>query len=436
MNSHLNIFKTFSKEERTYQLENDLTRAFAICLQEDALFFHEVLKVIFNDDKELELLLSNVETENKLYINIQESSSDIKTYDRIIAVSLSENEMNIESFKNQVHLKKYDPICDIVIILNEIVIIVEAKRDNVDCTAQLFNQAYNIVKNSNNTENFNNIVTPVDLNWKKLMQIASTVYSFQKTVGQINRLTLDFINLVKGHNPNWLPETPIVALLPTQTTSIRRRVESALNYLDIKSDFKKLTYSDRLGLLFTKPWAQEILFHIAQNGDLEITVYAGNTKGQGWHIFSNDVHIAKELKIDGIDYTVNQRYHIKLTSFQKFFAGLWVGDDAFKKPGLYSTQNYHYYTGRNVKSKGDWNAVEQLFDDYFAPDYNWREELNWQEKVLNTNKTQFDLSFGYELFVVIPFNELKKSDTSAINLEGLTTLIASIYRSFENDLIK
>lgn len=247
MNSHLNVFKTFSKEESTYQLENDLTRAFAICLQEDALFFHEVLKVIFNDDKELELLLSNVETENKLYINIQESSSDIKTYDRIISVSLSENEMNIESFKNQVHLKKYDPICDIVIILNEIVIIVEAKRDNVDFTAQLFNQAYNIVKNSNNTEN---------------------------------------------------------------------------------------------------------------------------------------------------------------------------------------------YTGRNIKSNGDWSAIEQLFDDYFAQDYNWREALNWQEKVINTNKTQFDLSFGYELFVVIPFHELKKRDTLSTNLDGLTGLIASIYRSFENDLIK
>ncbi|WP_312748027.1 hypothetical protein [Sphingobacterium multivorum] len=436
MNSHLNIFKTFSKEERTYQLENDLTRAFAICLQEDALFFHEVLKVIFNDDKELELLLSNVETENKLYINIQESSSDIKTYDRIIAVSLSENEMNIESFKNQVHLKKYDPICDIVIILNEIVIIVEAKRDNVDCTAQLFNQAYNIVRNSNNTENFNNIVIPVDLNWKKLMQIASKVYSFQKTVGQVNRLTLDFINLVKGHNPNWLPETPIAALLSTQTTGIHRRVESALNYLDIKSDFKKLTYSDRLGLLFTKPWAQEILFHVAENGNLEITVYAGNTKGQGWHIFSKDVQIAKDLKIEGVYYTVNQRYHIKLTSYQKFFAGLWVDDEAFKKPGLYSTQNYHNYTGRNVKSKGDWNAVEQLFDDYFAPDYNWKEALNWQEKVINTNKTQFDLSFGYELFVVIQFHELKKRDTLSTNLDGLTGLIASIYRSFENDLIK
>ena len=42
MNKHLNIFTTYAKDNRTYQLENDLTRSLAICLQEDALFFHEV----------------------------------------------------------------------------------------------------------------------------------------------------------------------------------------------------------------------------------------------------------------------------------------------------------------------------------------------------------------------------------------------------------
>ncbi len=51
MNAHLNVFKTYTKKERTHQLENDLTRALAICLQEDPLFFHEILKLIFEDSK-------------------------------------------------------------------------------------------------------------------------------------------------------------------------------------------------------------------------------------------------------------------------------------------------------------------------------------------------------------------------------------------------
>src|SRR5690606_8516329 len=189
MNSHLNVFNTYTKKERIYQLENDLTRAFAICMQEDALFFYEILKVILNDDKQLDLLFSNTEVENKVNINIQINSSEINSYEKIIAVSLSEYKMNVSDFLNQTHRHEYDPICDIVIELNDIVIIIEAKRDGVDCTAQLYNQAYNIVKKSNDIEKFNEIVESRDLNWEKLMQIASKISSFQKTVGKVNRFT-------------------------------------------------------------------------------------------------------------------------------------------------------------------------------------------------------------------------------------------------------
>jgi len=436
MNSHLNVFNTYTKVERVYQLENDLTRAFAICLQEDALFFYEVLKVILNDDKQLDLLFSNTEVENKVNINIQVNSSNINSFDKIIAVSLSEFEMDVNEFAKQTHLDEYDPICDIVIELNDIVIIIEAKRDGVDCTAQLYNQAFNILRNGYDIENFNELVEPRDLNWKKLMQITSKVSSFQKTVGQVNRLTLDFINLVKGHNPNWLPETPIAALSLHQSNAIRRRVESTLNYLEISHGFKKLMYSDRLGLVFNKPWAQEILFYVSEKGDLAITVYAGNTKAQGWHLFAREVEIAKNLCVDGTDYILHQGCHIKLTSFQKFFAGLWVNDQYFKKPGLYSKENYFNYTGRRIKSKGHWIELEQLFDEYFLETYDWRSKLNWQQKVIGTNKTQFDISFGYELYMVIPFEELKKIDSSATNLNGLADLIKSCYKAFEEELIK
>ena len=48
MNSHLNIFKTYTATDREHQLENDLTRALAICFQEDPLFFHKILEDMFS----------------------------------------------------------------------------------------------------------------------------------------------------------------------------------------------------------------------------------------------------------------------------------------------------------------------------------------------------------------------------------------------------
>lgn len=436
MNSHLNVFNTYTKVERVYQLENDLTRAFAICMQEDPLFFYEVLKTILNNDSQLDLLFSNTEIENKVNINIQINSSNITSYEKIIAVSLSEVEMDVNYFFHQTHLHEYDPICDIVIELNDTVIIIEAKRDGVDCTAQLYNQAFNIVKRSNDIGNFNDFVEARDLNWRKLMQIASKVSSFQKTVSQVNRFTLDFINLVKGHNPSWLPETPIAALSSIQEFAIRRRIESAINYLEINDGIKKLTYKDRLGLEFNKLWAQEILCHISDNGDLVITVYAGNTKAQGLHIFSRPVEIAKELIIDNVSYPLHKGYHIKISN-QSYITGLWFSDaDLVTDSNLYSNETFFNYAGKNLRGK-DWDDIEDLFNrNFLLMRFDWREYCQWYNKVINTQRNQIYLSFGYELYIVIPFEKLKKVDNSATNLNGLVDLIRSSYRAFENDLIK
>lgn len=71
MNKHLNIFKTYTKKNRSYQLENDLTRALAICLQEDALFFHEVLKTIINDSGLYNKLFEDLDGDTEVQIEIQ-----------------------------------------------------------------------------------------------------------------------------------------------------------------------------------------------------------------------------------------------------------------------------------------------------------------------------------------------------------------------------
>jgi hypothetical protein len=436
MNSHLNVFKTYAKENRVYQLENDLTRALAICMQEDALFFYEVLKAIINNDKEFELIFSNSDIENKLNIGIQINANSISGFQKIFAVSLSEKEMNLDNFFNQTNIVVYDPICDIVIELNEILIIIETKRDSVDCTAQLYNQAFNILKNSNYNLEFNQIVQPRDLNWRKLMQIGSKVLAFENTVANTNRFTVDFINLVKGHNPNWLPETPIAALHHTNSFAIKRRLDSAFNLLDFEKFCSKLNYADRIGLRFNKPWAQEILFYVNDTGDIYITIYAGNTKAQGLHIFNQSFSIAESLNILNEKYEIDKQYHIKFSSFQKFFTGLDFYDEDLKIFDLYTIDNFHNYTGRNYKEYGNWEQLETLFDKYFKEEFNWKEQCDWCRKITNSGKSQFDLSFGYSFSITIPFERLKEIDNDMNNIVPLADFVKEIYKAFEEDLIK
>ncbi len=434
MNSHLNIFKSYTNTDQTYQIENNLTRALAISLQEDSLFFHEVFKEILKGTNFYNQLFESLESETNVSINIQKRASQIANFDHIFAISLSESE--ISDFWKQNYDKNYDPICDLVIQINNIVLVFEAKRDDVNCTAQLYNQILNIINTENepkafNKENYGDLITPFDLNWPKLMAIAVKVSSFEKTMNSQNRFLSDFISLVKQHNFRWLPEPSISALQPENKDAIKRRFESTIEEVAKTTEISKLNYNDRLGLEFYRNWAKEILFWIKDNGNLGASIYPGNTKGQGYSLFENTPRFREKLTILGNDYNTNYSYHIKLTSFQKYFQGLWFSETDLKKP-LYTIENFNNYTGRK-KRGNQWEQLATLFDDCL--NYDWKKQCDWENSVINSGKNQFDISFGYEVHIEIPFEKLKELDQKQSELDNLINLVIEIHKSFSNELL-
>ncbi len=434
MNSHLNIFKTYTNSHRNFQLENDLTRALAISLQEDSLFFHEILKEIFNGTKFYSQLFDSLENETEISIDIQKKASQIIDYDHIFAITLSE--AVISNFWEADNNRNYDPICDLIIKINNIYLIIEAKRDNVDCTSQLYNQILNIVNFGENKIKFlsnkehGEIITPYDLNWSKLMLIAVRVLAFEKSFGNPNRFLSDFVSLVKDHNYKWLPEAPINALNDSNKNLIIRRVESAIiEASKLNDNIVKLSYPDRLGISFSNKWAQEILFDIDQNGDLNVSIYPGNTKAQGYELFKIDPIFNNEIELLKEKYETEKSYHIKLTSFQKYFAGLYFKDNVVKKE-LYTVNNFRKFTGRKKRDK--WSEIELFLDD--SLNYDWKKQCDW-DKLINSGKNQFDLSFGYEIIVKIPFKKLKEIDTRQSDLSNLIELIEDIYHKYSEHLL-
>jgi hypothetical protein len=428
MNTHLNIFNSYSKSNRQFQLENDLTRALAICLQENSFLFNDILKLIFDQTNFFNEFFNDLETNNEIAITIQHNSNSIKDFDKLFAVSLSEHIMKKEDFWNQKHETLYDPICDIVIRINQNVIIIEAKRDNVNCTAQLYNQAFNICQ-KNSIDNMKDIVYPVDLHWAKLMEKAVKVHSFETATGTHNRFIKDFIDLVKNHNFKWLPEPSISSVSPDNKMAIQRRIESAINELCKTEKYKRLEYNDRLGLYFDQPWAQEVLFNVSDKGDLFISIYPGNTKAQGAYIFAREPQLKRALSINNKTYDITTLYNIKFTSFQKYFEGLWFNEDKLAKP-LYTDHNFRKYCGRRKRGV-EWDEVANLFNECFKPSYDWKKECNWESKVIQSGKNQFDLSFGYFLEIIIPFGELQVLDKTKSDLIGLTNLIESAYNELK-----
>lgn len=430
MNKHLNIFKTYAKDDRNYQLENDLTRALAICLQEDALFFHEVLKAILGNAALYNQLFEDLNGDTEVHIEIQKKTSQLKEFDRVFAVSLSESTMS--DFWESVDITEYDPICDLVITINRILIIVEAKRNNVDCTDQLYNQIFNAFRHQGkNLKENTNDVTPFDLDWRKLMYIGVKVASFEKTTGSSNRFLMDFIELVKGHNFSWLPETPIGSLKSVSKNAITRRLDSAIvQFCKEDNSVEPLSYNNRLGTTFSRGWSNELLFSVEENtGDLVVDIYPGNTKGQGYSLFKKEPQFSETLNINGTSYKTKKKYHIKFMG-QSYITGLWLNEDDFIKP-LHTKHNFEKYSGR-VK-RADWFKIESLLDKHIVKD--WRHDCLWQNRVLDSNRSQFDLSIGYRISIKIPFKTLAKLDENHNDIVPLAHLIKSIYKSFETDLI-
>ncbi len=436
MNSHLNIFKTYAKMNRYHQLENDLTRALAISLQEDALFFHDFLKIIFANNDFYNKFFSNIERENSIEIDIQKRTSQIGDFEHIFAITLSGSPMG--DFWSSHCNDEYDPICDLVININDVCLIIEVKRNDVDCTSQVYNQVLNIKRTTNpgikrlEKAKFQDLVTPFDLNWKRLMETAVKIQSFESSLGKPNRFLTDFISLIKSHNFKWLPETPIYYLTEKDKHKIRRRIESAINELEKTiPEISRLPYNDRLSISFPKPWAQEILLKVEDNGNLGIAIYPGNTKAQGYSLFSKKPDFANSLNILDIEYSIDKVHHIKFTSFQKYFAGLWFGNDKLKGD-LYTPITFSKYAGRKKRGK-QWDEVESLLDKHL--DFNWKKDCDWATSIINSGKNQFDISFGYEISFEIPFNTLKELDKEEDDIKGLTGLIEEIYRSLKDKLL-
>ena len=236
----------------------------------------------------------------------------------------------------------------------------------------------------------------------------------------------------KNHNFRWLPETPINSLSSNNKNSILRRVDSAIiEASKINNEINKLHYNDRLGIGFPKKWAKEIIFNINEDGDLDVSIYPGNTKSQGYSLFSTSPNFSSQVMLLSEPFDIYKNYHIKFTSFQKYFSGLWFGEKEMKE-NLYTKNNFYKYSGRK-KRGSDWEEIAGLFDKHLQ--FDWRQQCNWDDKIINSGKSQFDLSFGYSILMKIPFSKLKELDIQESDLSNLSKLIIEIYNAFKDKLL-
>ncbi|KQS91722.1 hypothetical protein [Chryseobacterium sp. Leaf394] len=450
MSKFLNVFRYYTNKVREFQLENDLSKALAITLMENSMFLYGSLKEIL-DKNDFEKLLNQDLASTSLDISIQRDTRELKNYDKIYAVSVSEEILNtVDFYKLNLGVINKE-ITDIVIQINaleetnnqRIAIIFEVKRNRQGVLQQLFDQALSMVSNDSIDFNFQNfrdeefskMIIAKDWNWKKIMSTAWSVYNFQKFTDSDTKILSDFIEFVRSHNPLWMPQFCLNITSADSHSKIMERIEDCITASFPPEEI--LPYKGRLGIKMNMiNWCNElIIYNNLKNSipSIQFAVYPGNTKSQGNSIFkTTDIPKLKQhLIIRSTKYNVAHRFHIKFSAFSSYFSSIdFIQRDLFEGIDIYTKVNFNKFSGRKTRNDNNWKEIEDFFDLNFRPDFDWRSKCNWQEKMINSRRTRFDVSFGYSCIITIPYSILQTIDVDTNNLLNLGGLVEDVRQEF------
>ncbi len=443
MNHHLNIFRFFNESTEKEFIENNLSRAFSLCLTNNSFFLNEYIQDIVTPE-DYQYLFSSISSDTKYFIDLQIDTATIEkeSYKTVYAVAMtSDRSLNMDDFFTQPEYSDKKNITDILITIKDIAILIEVKRTGEDCKAQLFNQVLPFIKEKDKFE-----VKAKRYSWQEVVLILEKVKHVQQLVSQSSVFINDFLELSEIKYPEWFePKSfnviPFTAQSRTpNNTQLMKRMRQALAGVSqiAGDDYQLLPYNDRLGISVPFGWASEVIPEFDSYDDaikdyVVFYIWPGNTKQQGYYIFNKplDWTSKRTLSVDGTEYELEIVYNVKLCHFNRYVAGINFYNSYVSKP-LHTADNFYNQSGK--WNSDSWKDFEQLLDEHFKPEFNWRDKCKWDDNFTNTDRSYFTMSLGFEVCVYIPFANFKSIDKTETDITKVSDLINRIVIAFK-DLI-
>jgi hypothetical protein len=382
------------------------------------------------------------DNEFNVYINIQIEPSQYaaEELEHVYAIAMSVDDLDMTDFvAQQINPGKLRDITDILIQIKDILIVIEVKRTEEDCKAQLLNQ----VKNLNQ-----NIITPKSFSWKNLINIFNKLKALRLGINQPSIFLDDFLDLIYSRFSSWFPDIPFNTLpfatgyISPAAIRVNARLEKAIKLCCQKYGYSRLEYHDRDGFHINFGWAVEFIpeFEIIEDKEyLVCKIWPGNTKGQGDILYAKDPDLKwihkNSLDILGSKFPLWIKYHIKLTHATRYISHLDFNEDPviLKKP-LYTFANHKSNAGiwKREDDKYSWQYFEALMDNHFIDPLFWRTELKWQQKFLTTGRKHLGVAFGFVLSLGIPYEDLKQLDKKQGDINKVADLLHNSVIAMQN----
>jgi hypothetical protein len=417
MNRHLNIFNFYNGSHADY-LEDNLSRAFALCLKYDSVFLDKILQIVLPENKYSELFNTDYPDYN-IEIDLQNRTTDLENFSKIIAVACSGKE--ITEFESVVPRETEFPETDVSIIINDTCIIFEFKRTAEDCAAQLKCQAEKVKANCPEETT----IEYKDLSWSKIVKILLNVSSLQKQIHTENPFSSDFIKFLENF-PQWFPsrllrnipfpkseDDPNYYYLNSRLNQLKNQIYGAENTREYIGKFNRYVITVKFR------WINEVSIEPEQAKDgnfIIIRFHVGDTKGQGYHFFKRNPR--------GIDWSkVERSYTLKAEPYLRFAhlnsSRLWIRPTEEESSKTHNQEFFSKYAGKHQRE--NWIEIENVLDGIIS---DWRnkcylpsttEKCDWADIFDRTNRQHFDVSMGTMLSVYLPYEECQTLDDKEEN---------------------
>ncbi|SDC23776.1 hypothetical protein [Pedobacter soli] len=434
MNQHLNIFRYYNESNSSEFIENNLSRAFAICLESDTLFFSKYIQAIVEKD-DYDYLFNHYEDGSVYQIDLQvnTNSLEVSGLKKVYAVAMTaDRNLDMGDFLSlEASVSKEINLTDVLITIKDIAIVIEVKRNTFDCKQQLFDQVVPLVSSGQQIS-----VVPVNFSWKHTMVLMEQVANLMQFRGGRSRMLDDFIALAEIRYPYWFSSRPFHQL-PSLADSSQKSVHARnlrLKQIINHSAQKILDYADRMAIGINFGWASEIIpFFQQHRGDdyVVFTIWPGNTKSQGYHIYDKPLSWIerKSLMIGDISFELDLEYHIKFCHFNRFVTSLDFGPEQLLKP-LNTAKNFYDKSGKwDLK---DWNEFELLMDEHLRSEFNWREKCGFDKHFVKTDRNYFTVSFGFMVDLYVPYKIFQQLDTDLNNYSAPSGFIDQLVDAYSH----
>jgi hypothetical protein len=452
MNNHLNLYKPYYQADTQLDpIENNLTRALVIAMQNNALLFYKIIELICEQARPLSVgnltktLFSEFRDPNEMTLEVQTNMRNMEEESfegGVIAVSLTTQRVDMEHFSTLLFGSEKDSnrITDIIITVKSALFIIEVKRNGTDCRQQLYDQVHYLREKGN-------AVRGASVTWTDILSILYTINSIQKVAYEKNVFTEDLINLLEGHMPGSIPASPFssVAFTFNRETPdwerMKQRLLQCVNGIEEVSQYKIRPYSDRLPVLVDWPWAREVSFWFEEeelgtkSPCLNAFIWPANTKGQGAYVYHKPLDWVKKRSLQAGEYTFELEilYEVKFCHFNGFVSSFKYSDvDLAPGMQLHTLENYKE-TGKYQRygaGEYTWPKLTEWLDDYFVETFDWRKQCDWEGNFEESGRNNLTISFGFEVRCIIPYEKLQLIDKTGADYAKVSMLFKDIVDSY------